>query len=233
MKGEESAVRTPRRQRRQRNSITAADIVSGAFALATEVTVEKLSMPALARRLDVGVTSIYWYFRSKDLLLQAMRDRALEQYEIALPFTGHGPWHELLRHHFRTMRTLFLENPVLCDLLIVDTSNYGDNPDRVARERLETILTTLVAAGFTPEHALDTYFSLASHSSAFALLERQENLEPARLPATAAIDPATMPLLAGLAESGYQFRLAQDRTFEAGLDALLERAKSLLPTDVG
>jgi AcrR family transcriptional regulator len=34
-------------------------------------------MPLRARQLDVGVTSIYWYLRKKDELLDAMTDRAL------------------------------------------------------------------------------------------------------------------------------------------------------------
>ncbi len=40
----------------------------------------------LAKHLDVGVTSIYWYFRKKDDLLNAMTDRALGQYDFATPF---------------------------------------------------------------------------------------------------------------------------------------------------
>lgn len=230
MTGETDASRTPRRQRRERGSISADEIVSGAFALAGQITVEKLSMPMLARHLDCGVTSLYWYFRSKEVLLEAMRERALAQYEIALPFTGDGPWHERLREHFRAMRRLFLDNPVLCDLLIANTSEYGDNPTRVARARLEAVLTTLIGAGFTPQDAVETYFSLASHSRAFALLERQENLEsiPAAAEQQDGIDEGAMPVLAGLARDGFDFRLAQDRTFEIGLEALIERAQRVL-----
>ena len=35
-------------------------------------------MPGLAQHLDVGVTSIYWYFRKKEELLNAMNDVAVE-----------------------------------------------------------------------------------------------------------------------------------------------------------
>ncbi|MBH0779898.1 TetR/AcrR family transcriptional regulator [Nocardia bovistercoris] len=228
MKRETSQIRTPRRQRRERGSISAPDIVDGAFALAAEITVEKLSMPLLARRLDVGVTSIYWYFRSKDALLEAMRERAIAQYDIALPFTSRGPWNELLREHFRAMRTLFQDNPVLCDLLIANTSVYGDNPTRVANERLETVVTELVGAGFTPRDALDTYFSLAAHSRGFALLERQQNLEAAEPPGADRIDRDVTPTLGAIIDDGYEFRLTQERIFDLGLDALIERAENVL-----
>ena len=66
---------TQRRRRRERGSISVDEILNGAFEVATEVSIANLSMPLLAKHLDVGVTSIYWYFRKKDELLDAMTDR--------------------------------------------------------------------------------------------------------------------------------------------------------------
>ncbi|WP_019926898.1 TetR/AcrR family transcriptional regulator [Nocardia sp. BMG111209] len=218
----------PRRQRRERGSITADEIVNGAYALAAEVSVEKLSMPALARRLDVGVTSIYWYFRSKEQLLEAMRDRALAQYEIALPFTGTGSWHERLRTHFMTMRDLFRDNPVLCDLLIMHTADYGPGTNRVTYQRLEAVITTMVDAGFTPEDALETYFTLSTHSRGFAMLQRRGTLDAAIATPRPPIDEQDSPHLSHLAAAGYSLDPVRDRTFELGLDALIDRAKQVL-----
>ncbi len=65
-----------KRQRRERGSINPDDIISGAFELAEQVSIDNLSMPLLGKHLGVGVTSIYWYFRKKDDLLNAMTDRA-------------------------------------------------------------------------------------------------------------------------------------------------------------
>ena len=73
------------RQRRERGSISVEEILTGAFEVAADVSIDNLSMPVLARHLDVGVTSIYWYFRRKDELLDAMTDRALAQYEFTVP----------------------------------------------------------------------------------------------------------------------------------------------------
>ncbi|WP_211669297.1 helix-turn-helix domain-containing protein, partial [Mycobacterium tuberculosis] len=74
-----------KRQRRQRGSINPEDIISGAFELAQQVSIDNLSMPLLGKHLGVGVTSIYWYFRKKDDLLNAMTDRALSKYVFATP----------------------------------------------------------------------------------------------------------------------------------------------------
>lgn len=74
-----------KRQRRERGSINPDDIIDGAFELAERIGVDNLSMPLLGKHLGVGVTSIYWYFRKKDDLLNAMTTRALRQYVFATP----------------------------------------------------------------------------------------------------------------------------------------------------
>ena len=71
-----------KRQRRERGSINPDDIIKGAFELAEDVGIDNLSMPLLGKHLGVGVTSIYWYFRKKDDLLNAMTDRALKQVRV-------------------------------------------------------------------------------------------------------------------------------------------------------
>ena len=85
-----------KRPRRERGSINPDDSIKGAFELAEQVSIDNLSMPLLGKHLGVGVTSIYWYFRKKDDLLNAMTDRALRQYVFATPTsrppTGAGRW---------------------------------------------------------------------------------------------------------------------------------------------
>lgn len=43
-----------KRQRRQRGSINPEDIISGAFELAQQVSIDNLSMPLLGKHLGVG-----------------------------------------------------------------------------------------------------------------------------------------------------------------------------------
>lgn len=93
-----------KRPRRERGSLNAADIIEGAFELAEQVSIDGLSMPLLGKHLDVGVTSIYWYFRKKDDLLNAMTDRALSRYVFATPFVEASDWRETLNKHAHMMR---------------------------------------------------------------------------------------------------------------------------------
>ena len=109
----------PKRQRRERGSINPNDIIEGAFDLAEQVGIDNLSMPLLGKHLGVGVTSIYWYFRKKDDLLNAMTDRALALFAVESPYVEASDWRETLRNHARAIRQAFLASPILTDLILI------------------------------------------------------------------------------------------------------------------
>ena len=81
-----------RTKRRPRGSLDIEDIVTGACELADEVSVAGLSMPVLARHLDVPVTSIYWHFRKKEQLLDAMAGRGCVAGMEITRRPGARPW---------------------------------------------------------------------------------------------------------------------------------------------
>src|SRR4030088_2523037 len=125
-----------KRQRRERGSINPDDIIKGAFELAEDVGIDNLSMPVLAKHLGVGVTSIYWYFRKKEELLDAMTDRALSQYEFATPFVEAGNWRDSLATHAREIRRTFRNSPILCDLILI-RGTLGRQATHAALQSLE------------------------------------------------------------------------------------------------
>ena len=112
-----------KRQRRERGSINPNDIVNGAFELAEQVSIDNLSMPMLSKHLDVGVTSIYWYFRKKDDLLDAMTDLALRQYVLSTPYAEAENWRSALRNHAHAMRQTYVDNPIMCDLIRIRSAH--------------------------------------------------------------------------------------------------------------
>ena len=114
------------RKRRQRNSINAEEIVGGAFEVARRTSLDQLSMPILAEHLGVGVTSIYWYFRKKEELLNAMTDIAVDKYLRLTPeIRADDTWQNMLSSHFRVQREIHREDEVLSDLLFIRTSTYS------------------------------------------------------------------------------------------------------------
>lgn len=160
-----------KRQRRQRGSINPEDIISGAFELAQQVSIDNLSMPLLGKHLGVGVTSIYWYFRKKDDLLNAMTDRALSKYVFATPYIEAGDWRETLRNHARSMRKTFADNPVLCDLILIRAA-LSPKTARLGAQEMEKAIANLVTAGLSLEDAFDIYSAVSVHVRGSVVLDR-------------------------------------------------------------
>ena len=160
-----------KRQRRERGSINPDDIISGAFELAEQVSIDNLSMPLLGKHLGVGVTSIYWYFRRKDDLLDAMTDCALERFEFTVPTIDASNWRASLRDHAHTMRRHVRDNPILCDLVLI-RSQFGGSAVRGALQKIEQPVGALIEAGLDASQAIAVYGAISVHTRGSAVLER-------------------------------------------------------------
>ena len=201
------------RQRRDRGSINADEILNGAFEVAAQVSIDNLSMPVLAKHLDVGVTSIYWYFRRKDDLLDAMTDRALERFEFTVPSIDASNWRESLRDHARTMRLHFRGDPILCDLVLI-RGQFGGRAIREALQKIEQPVTALIEAGLDAQQAVATYGAISVHTRGSAVLERiQEKTEGF---------PAQRP------NGNRYIGFADDIDFDYILESILDHAQTLI-----
>lgn len=222
-----------KRQRRQRGSINPEDIISGAFELAQQVSIDNLSMPLLGKHLGVGVTSIYWYFRKKDDLLNAMTDRALSKYVFATPYIEAGDWRETLRNHARSMRKTFADNPVLCDLILIRAA-LSPKTARLGAQEMEKAIANLVTAGLSLEDAFDIYSAVSVHVRGSVVLDRLSRKSqsagsgPSAIEHPVAIDPATTPLLAHATGRGHRIGAPDETNFEYGLECILDHAGRLI-----
>ena len=204
-----------KRPRRERGSINPDDIIAGAFELAEQVSIDNLSMPLLGKHLGVGVTSIYWYFRKKDDLLNAMTDRALRQYVFATPYVEADDWRETLANHARSMRKTFMGNPILCDLILI-RSALSPRAARVGEQEVEKAIASLVEAGLSPKDAFDVYSAVSLHVRGSVVLHRlyEKNRDA---------DQDSQAL-----EDTIRIGAADDRNFEYGLQCILEHADRLI-----
>ena len=222
-----------KRQRRERGSINPDDIISGAFELAEQVSIDNLSMPLLGKHLGVGVTSIYWYFRKKDDLLDAMSDRALSKYVFATPYVEASDWRETLRNHARLMRKTFMGNPILCDLILIRAA-LSPKAARVGAAEVERAIANLVEAGLSPEDAFDTYSAVSIHVRGSVVLHRlYEKNQSAEGDSRAiedavAIDPGTTPLIAQVSGQGHRIGAPDETNFDYGLNCILAHADRLI-----
>lgn len=217
------------RRRRERGSISVDEILRGAFELAGEESIDQLSMPQLARHLDVGVTSIYWYFRRTDELLDAMTERVLHDYDFSVLAIDPGTWRASLRAHAHRMREMFTRNPIVCDLILI-RGTRGLPAARTALEKIEQPVAALVTAGLTAKQAFDTYTAIAVLVRSSAVLQRLQTrtaeVEFPREYWEQVIDPEAMPLIASIPGRGYRIGMADDINFDHILDSILDRAAS-------
>ena len=217
-----------KRQRRERGSINPDDIIKGAFELAEQVGIDNVSMPLLGKHLGVGVTSIYWYFRKKDDLLNAM---TLRRYAFATPYVEAKDWRETLANHARSMRETFNGNPILCDLILI-RSALSPRAAEVGVQEVEKAINSLVEAGLSPEQAFDTYSAMSAHVRGSVVLQRLREKNLAADDSVGelddSVDPNATPLLATIIRTGHHLSASDDRNFEFGLECILDHAGRLL-----
>lgn len=224
-----------KRQRRERGSINPNDIVNGAFELAEQVSIDNLSMPMLSKHLDVGVTSIYWYFRKKDDLLDAMTDLALRQYVLSTPYAEAENWRSALRNHAHAMRQTYVDNPIMCDLILI-RSAHAVHADHSGLQTVEQAVASLVEAGLAPESAFDVYAAVSLHVRGSVVLQRLRdkatvNEGPGEHQRAAIVNTETTPLLARALRNGQKIRPVDEVNFDFGLECLLDHAERLIAAD--
>ncbi|MCU1480957.1 MAG: regulatory protein TetR [Subtercola sp.] len=224
------------RKRRERGSITTEEIVEGAFVVAIRDSIDDLSVPEVARQLDVGVTSIYWHFRKKEDLLRAMSDEAVRAVHQLLPSTNtHLGWRAFLDMYYTSMRSIYRANDVWADLVLVRLSQYSLSSTHVTYEAIERLVAFLVAAGFTPLNAWRLTGTLTTYTQGIIVAERTQRKQN-----VATIDerqarlllPQSMPLLSELYENhSISLTMASDDDFSYGLNTLLSAFEGVLRSD--
>ena len=226
--------RTATRTRRARGSLSQDEILEAAAQLIDRGGLVQLSMGALARHMDSGVTSIYWYFRSKDELLQALTDRVSHEIYEELPPIGKGPWHEELYDYFTAFRAVLERSPVYREVFAYRVQFLFE---RVAMwpsvlRRLETGLGFLTNAGLSLEEAADAFIACSNYTRGFVILEHgfdtdrkthgrsagarygEDHTKPAE------VDQTTHPLVSEVGLD--RFAALDDHQFESGLHLLIE-----------
>ncbi|WP_167760508.1 TetR family transcriptional regulator [Blastococcus sp. CT_GayMR16] len=216
------------RKRRARGSISAEEILLGAYELASEESLDALSMPRLAQRLDVGVTSIYWYFRSKEELLDTMTERAMAEFDRSFDLSPNLPWDDYVRTYFCQFREVFRTNGLLCDLIVMRTGPLTPEATRIAAQRIDLVLDVLVKAGFTPDAAMYAYSALSVFSRGHLFLER--SWSASGRPESASEAFASTPgltVLTAMAQP-HTMSMTSDEDFEFGLENSIRGLRLLL-----
>lgn len=157
------------RRRAPRNSLSAELIVDRALALLDDKGMEAFSMRALAEDLGVGTMALYTYFRGKEELFRAARDRVLGTYQ---PPCTSGSWDEQLRALCLSMYELFTGRPSVLQLL-AEGKAEGDFAD-AASVTMEQVVKLLCGSGLDRQAAARAAGTLIGFTIGSALRQVRE-----------------------------------------------------------
>ncbi|WCJ64725.1 TetR/AcrR family transcriptional regulator C-terminal domain-containing protein [Agrobacterium tumefaciens] len=202
-------------------------IVDEALLLLNEVGIDKLSTRKLAERLGVQQPALYWHFRNKSELLDAINSEMLLRYhDDRLPKPGQD-WIAFTLANARSIRKTLLT--------VRDGARLtaGTRPSVAEFADVESVLQLYVETGFSAEEAFGIAICITRYVVGY-VLEEQGERERDRMdqnsPNTNLMaELAPFPLLAKALESFPTVGTVNtEAVFESGLSYLLAGMKEKL-----
>lgn len=197
-------------------------VVRTALRLLDEVGLERLTLRRIAAELDVQAPALYWHFKNKQELLDAMATTVLTELGGEHMSTWNGlDWQEFLRMYALGLRQALLRYrdgaKMVPGTRLTDPSMYTS---------MERSLRLLVDAGFTAELASLALSTVYSYTVGHAIEEqavsprpgeRDPHYDPAER--RKRLDPASQPTVAALNDTAFT---DPDSTFEEGLRLIVD-----------
>jgi TetR/AcrR family transcriptional regulator, tetracycline repressor protein len=213
------------RSEERRPSLDRATVVQTALELLKKVGLDGLTTRRLADDLGVKSPALYWHFRSKQELLDAMADALIRAAGMG-PLRSGETWQEWLARRVHAYRTSLLAYPDSARI-VARAQQLSPASIRAFNEELEA----MVALGFDAVQALRTITALTNYVNGFILQEQSSRQstthEPVSRDALAELlsEGHAAPLLVAFAEGGSPYNEA---SFEYGLQALIEGCAAAL-----
>lgn len=195
-------------------------ILETALELLNEVGVDALSTRLIAERLGVRQPALYWHFKNKRALLDAINGEILARAQDARTPRPGETWQAFLRRNARSFRAALLSYRDGARVH-AGTEAAPDDLDHV-----EVQILHLTAAGFSPGAALQLFVAVSRFVVGCVLEEQASPItgstEQARLDEAARAYPA-------LAEAIAYYRTSDHAgLFERGLDLIVRGAEAEL-----
>ncbi|MDN7930889.1 tetracycline resistance transcriptional repressor TetR [Burkholderia metallica] len=197
--------------------LTRDTVLRAALDLLDEVGIDGLSTRRLAERLGVQSPTLYWHFRNKGELLDAMAEAImLERHDASLPRAGEV-WDAWLVDNARSFRHALLAYRDGARL------HAGTRPRALHFSSIERKVTLLCDAGFTPDEAVDVMYAIGRFVVGWVLEEQAGPGGDADAPLP---DAAEYPLLA----NGWAAlrERSGDAAFERGIAWIVDGARARL-----
>lgn len=225
---------------RRARGLELADIVAAAVAVADAEGTDAVSMRRIAREVDAGTMSLYWYVDSKEELLHLMLEKVQAEAEAPRPS---GDWRADLRAYASNTRAVLLRHPWAIDFIGVGPPS-GPNDARNA----ERLLAALDGLGLDIGTTLRVLITVGTYVVGAVLREIQEirwqrtaddaaaGMTPAQVGEFLAEynrrihDSGRYPHIAMIIDAGIDPDAPEtrDERFEFGLDRVLDGIAALL-----
>ena len=197
------------------------DVLRAALDLLNEVGIDALSTRKLAERLGVQSPTLYWHFKSKGALLDAMSAAIMQERRARFEPESHAHWRDWVMADGRSFRRALLAYRDGARL------HAGTRPGKAQHESIESRFGLLCAAGFDPGSATLLLISVGRFVVGW-VLEEQSAQQPDAPPSAKAAEPdaARYPRLA----AGWAATVGADAdiVFERALRLLVDGAQAQL-----
>jgi len=209
-----------------RTRLSRERVLLGAVAVADAGGIESLTMRSLALELGVKPMAVYHYVANKEEILDGLVDIVFSK--IDLPTVG-GDWRAELGRRSGSARAVLRRHPWAIGLLESRTS-----PGPATLRHHDTVLGTLLAAGFSKELTAHAYALIDSYVYGFALQEAglpfdgPETMAEVADSMTELFASGEYPHL-GAMSTDYYLRPGYDfgNEFDFGLDLILDALAAL------
>jgi AcrR family transcriptional regulator len=131
----------------ERARLSRETVVDGALALTDAEGLEGLTIRRLATHLGVTPMALYWHFKNKDELLDALADRLWSLIDTKVD--QDGPWSMRLRTLLDSMVAVLRAHPPAASLLMTTQPDVSVSCFGI----MEVALEILADAGFSPSEA--------------------------------------------------------------------------------
>lgn len=197
---------------------------ASALRLLDEVGLDGLTLRRLAAELGVQAPALYWHFKNKQQLLDAMAAAMAVEHEGRPVLTDPGLWREWVADNARRDRAMLNSRRDGARLAA------GTRPSPEMFALVERAVEALERAGFTGVDAARGLFAVSGYVAGFVLEEQADRTRRGvdeSMPDMAEFQARYPRLMAALAAAGDP---QGEESFEAGLALLLDGMRLRLPS---
>jgi AcrR family transcriptional regulator len=220
-----------------RGSLDSEVILGMAERLAGESGLAEVTIRKVAAALDVRHSAVHYHFPKRDLLVNALLERGVRQFNARFPKIDSEYWEEHLRGYWDAYRSVLRDDPALFEVVVAHWATMGSSQQALdlSYERIDAQLKVLLEAGFSAEQAGYAYHLLSTYTRGCLISERQF-ADSARGFRSADGTTHRLPGLAGkypsldrAVTSGWSYTFATDADFSNGLTVIIAGLRAWLP----